>query len=151
MMLDDSGLILKNEIKNVPYTSCMESTYQFTRYQSVILHYLKVRTSSKTFLVILENVTNQLVVDNNQKEIQEGKVYNCHYDEPSRDRYSTALLTYIRIVIWNDKRNFMVISNDSKRKDFGIKAEDEEEVEGVTGDEEVDVDVKYYESTLVYD
>ncbi|KAF7380337.1 hypothetical protein HZH68_016202 [Vespula germanica] len=34
----------------------------------------------------------------------------------------------------------MVISNDSKRKDFGIKAEDEEEVEGVTGDEEVDVD-----------
>ncbi|KAF7380329.1 hypothetical protein HZH68_016194 [Vespula germanica] len=34
----------------------------------------------------------------------------------------------------------MVINNDSKRKGLGIKAEDEEEVEGVTGDEEVDGD-----------
>ncbi|KAF7380335.1 hypothetical protein HZH68_016200 [Vespula germanica] len=63
-------------MKNVPYTSCMESTYRFTRYQS----------------------------------------------------------------IWNDKGNLMVISKDSKRKNLGIKAEDEVEVEGVTGDEEVDVD-----------
>ncbi|KAL2719967.1 hypothetical protein V1477_021114 [Vespula maculifrons] len=37
LFLDDSGLILKNAIKNVPCTSCMESTYRFTRYQSRIL------------------------------------------------------------------------------------------------------------------
>ncbi|KAL2719696.1 hypothetical protein V1477_021190 [Vespula maculifrons] len=37
VMLDDSGLILKNALKNVPYTSCMESTYRFTHYQSGIL------------------------------------------------------------------------------------------------------------------
>nr|KAF7390420.1 hypothetical protein H0235_017582 [Vespula pensylvanica] len=34
--------------------------------------------------------------------------------------------------------NLYLINNDSKRKELGIKAEDEEEVEGVTGDEEVD-------------
>ncbi|KAL2719895.1 myb-like protein X [Vespula maculifrons] len=37
----------------------------------------------------------------------------------------------------------MMINNDSKRKNLGIKAEDEEEVEGVTGDEEVDGDGEF--------
>ncbi|KAF7380341.1 hypothetical protein HZH68_016206 [Vespula germanica] len=48
--------------------------------------------------------------------------------------------------IRNDKKNLMAINNDFKKENLGIKAEDEEEVKGSTGDEEVEGEGKYKDS-----
>ncbi|KAF7380338.1 hypothetical protein HZH68_016203 [Vespula germanica] len=44
--------------------------------------------------------------------------------------------------IRNDKKNLMAINNDFKKENLGINAEDEEEVKGSTGDEEVEGELK---------
>ncbi|KAL2719708.1 myb-like protein X [Vespula maculifrons] len=203
VMLALTGLILKNEIKDVPYTSGMESTYRFTLLLGNTFNHL-VGINSKAFPFETSSCLKLSVIRSSiprssaaltrgsnglmAESLSRGRS-TAYADRGSKKEYFISVsfwvpfspvlqgiqrsrggkmkvnnnvdgvlgyrtnLNYYKNYIYNniyrntvgeirnDKENLMVINNDSERKDLGIKAEDEEEVKGVTGDEEVDVEV----------
>ncbi|KAL2719933.1 hypothetical protein V1477_021080 [Vespula maculifrons] len=114
VMLAVTGLILKNEIKGVPYTSGMESTYRFTLLLGNTIN-RRVGINSKAIPFERSSCLKLTVIDNNKKEKKEGNIFNGHEDEPSRVPCILAYKTTFER--WYDAREY-ILSKDPMVSSF---------------------------------